>query len=162
MFRRSTSTWTKMLKSSSTSTTWIDYCGERTLMSLKSPCLLCKWITTFTPLHPCRKTCHDDLSLQDAGYVSKELSQDTIYLSPMHITERNITGYNIPDTAEALVNLAPKERVVPERTDRRNQASGGNVHLWSHEEDQGKWVCPGCPPLWVSRKHVWNMYIATS
>jgi hypothetical protein len=43
-------------------------------------------------------------------YVSKELGKDIAYLSPMHITERTMTGYDIPDTHEDLVNLNPEER----------------------------------------------------
>ena len=44
------------------------------------------------------------------GYVSKELDKDIIYLSLMLIIERTITGYDIPDTHEDLVNLNPEER----------------------------------------------------
>ena len=44
------------------------------------------------------------------AYVSKELGKGIIYLSPMLITERTITGYDIPDTHEKLVNLNPEER----------------------------------------------------
>ena len=39
------------------------------------------------------------------AYVSKELDKDIIYLSLMLIKDRTITGYDIPDTHEDLVNL---------------------------------------------------------
>jgi hypothetical protein len=48
--------------------------------------------------------------LQDAGYVSKELGKNILYLSPMLFTKRTIVGYNILDTHEKLVNLNPEER----------------------------------------------------
>jgi len=44
------------------------------------------------------------------AYVSKELGKDIVYLSLMLITERIITGYDIPDTHEKLVNLNLEER----------------------------------------------------
>ena len=44
------------------------------------------------------------------AYVSKELGNDIIYLSPMLITERTITGYDMLDTHEKLVNLNSEER----------------------------------------------------
>ena len=44
------------------------------------------------------------------AYVSKELGKGIIYLSPMLITERTITGYDIPNTHEKLMNLNPEER----------------------------------------------------
>ena len=44
------------------------------------------------------------------AYVSKELGKDIIYLSPMLIKDRTITGYDIPDTHEKLVNLNPEQR----------------------------------------------------
>jgi hypothetical protein len=48
--------------------------------------------------------------LQDAGYVSKELGKNILYLSPMLFMKRTIVGYNILDTHEKLVNLNPEER----------------------------------------------------
>jgi hypothetical protein len=33
-----------------------------------------------------------------------------IYLSLMHLTERVIAGYNVPNTHDRLVNLDPKDR----------------------------------------------------
>jgi hypothetical protein len=44
------------------------------------------------------------------AYVSKKLGKDILYLSLMLLTERTITGYDIPDTHEKLVNLNPEER----------------------------------------------------
>jgi len=44
------------------------------------------------------------------AYVSKELGKNIVYLSPMLITERTITGYDIPDTHKDMVNLNPEER----------------------------------------------------
>jgi hypothetical protein len=44
------------------------------------------------------------------AYVSKELNKDIIYLSTMLITERTITGYDIPDDSSELVNLNDEER----------------------------------------------------
>jgi hypothetical protein len=45
------------------------------------------------------------------SYVCKELGKNIIYLSPMHITQRVVVGYDVPDTHEKLVNLNPQERV---------------------------------------------------
>jgi hypothetical protein len=39
------------------------------------------------------------------SYVCKELGQPIIYLSPMHITQRAIIGYDVLDTDLRLVNL---------------------------------------------------------
>jgi len=39
------------------------------------------------------------------AYASQQLGEDIIYLSPMHITQRAISGYDIPDTQSKLVNL---------------------------------------------------------
>ena len=44
------------------------------------------------------------------AYVSKELGKDIVYLSSMLITERDIVGYDIPDTHAKLVNLNSEER----------------------------------------------------
>ena len=38
------------------------------------------------------------------------MDQYIIYLSPVHLTERVITGYDVPDTHDRLVNLDSKER----------------------------------------------------
>ena len=53
------------------------------------------------------------------AYVSKELDKDIIYLSLMLIIERTITGYDIPDTHEDLVNLNPEEREILGRSKNR-------------------------------------------
>ena len=45
------------------------------------------------------------------AYASQELGEDIIYLSPMHITQRAISGYDIPDTHPKLVNLTGLQRV---------------------------------------------------
>jgi len=44
------------------------------------------------------------------SYVYKEMGQYIIYLSPMHLTERVIAGYHVPDTHDRLVNLDPNDR----------------------------------------------------
>ena len=44
------------------------------------------------------------------SYVCKEMGQYIIYLSLMHLTERVITGYDVLDTHDRLVNLDSKER----------------------------------------------------
>jgi hypothetical protein len=44
------------------------------------------------------------------AYVSKECSLGIVYLSPMHISERIIMGYDLPDTHEDLVNLTKPQR----------------------------------------------------
>jgi hypothetical protein len=51
-----------------------------------------------------------NFSYKMQAYVSKELGKDILYLSPMLLTERTITGYDIPNTHEKLVNLNPEER----------------------------------------------------
>ena len=45
------------------------------------------------------------------SYVCKELEEDIIYLSSMHISERAISGYDVLDTHTSLVNLDPLQRV---------------------------------------------------
>jgi hypothetical protein len=40
-----------------------------------------------------------------------ELGNPIVYLSPMHITERAIIGYDIPETHSRLANLKGLERV---------------------------------------------------
>jgi hypothetical protein len=44
------------------------------------------------------------------AYVSKKCSLGIVYLSPMHISERTIVGYNLPDTHEDLVTLTKPQR----------------------------------------------------
>jgi len=44
------------------------------------------------------------------SYVCKEMGQYIIYLSLMHLTERVITGYDVLDTHDRLVNLDSKDR----------------------------------------------------
>jgi len=39
------------------------------------------------------------------SYVCKELDKNIIYLSPMHISQRAIIGFDIPDTDPRLVKL---------------------------------------------------------
>lgn len=46
------------------------------------------------------------------SYVCKELDKDIIYLSPMHISQRAIIGFDIPDTDPRLVKLKGMERVL--------------------------------------------------
>ena len=46
------------------------------------------------------------------SYVCKELDKDIIYLSPMHISQRAIIGFDIPDTDLRLVKLKGMERVL--------------------------------------------------
>jgi len=45
------------------------------------------------------------------AYATQQLGEDIIYLSPMHITQRAISGYDIPDTHSKLVNLTGLQRV---------------------------------------------------
>jgi hypothetical protein len=45
------------------------------------------------------------------SYVCKQLGKDIIYLSPMHICQRAIIGYDIPDVHPRLANLQGMERV---------------------------------------------------
>ena len=45
------------------------------------------------------------------SYEYKELGENIIYLSPMHITQRAISGYDVPDTHPKLVNLTGLQRV---------------------------------------------------
>ena len=45
--------------------------------------------------HACRMQSH----------LCKELNKDVIYPCPMHITQRAIIGYDVPDTHPDLVNL---------------------------------------------------------
>ena len=40
------------------------------------------------------------------AYASQQLGEDIIYLSPMHITQRAISEYDVPDTHPRLVNLS--------------------------------------------------------
>jgi hypothetical protein len=46
------------------------------------------------------------------SYVCKELGQNIIYLSPMHITQRAIIGHDVPDTDPRLVNLDKMQQVL--------------------------------------------------
>ena len=45
------------------------------------------------------------------SYASKEIGDDVIYLSPMHITQRAIVGYDVSDTHPDLVNLELMQRL---------------------------------------------------
>ena len=45
------------------------------------------------------------------SYTSKEIGDDVIYLSPVHITQRAIVGYDIKDTHRDLVHLEPMQRL---------------------------------------------------
>ena len=45
------------------------------------------------------------------AYASKKLGADIIYLSPMHITQRAISGHDIPNTHPSLMNLDHLQRV---------------------------------------------------
>ena len=45
------------------------------------------------------------------AYATQQLGEDIIYLSPMHITQSAISGYDIPDTHPKLVNLTGLQRV---------------------------------------------------
>jgi hypothetical protein len=46
------------------------------------------------------------------AYVAKELGQDIMYLSLMHITQRAIIGHDVLDTHPRLVNLDRLDRVL--------------------------------------------------
>jgi hypothetical protein len=46
------------------------------------------------------------------AYVCKEiLHEPVIYLSPMHITQRAIIGYDVPDTDERLAGLTKMQQI---------------------------------------------------
>ena len=45
------------------------------------------------------------------SYIYKELNKNVIYLSPMHITQRAIVGYDVPDTDLRLMNLDRMQQV---------------------------------------------------
>ena len=44
------------------------------------------------------------------SYLCKQMGLNIIYLSLMHLTQRVISGSDIPDTNEKLINLNPQER----------------------------------------------------
>jgi len=46
------------------------------------------------------------------SYVCKELDKDIIYLSPMHISQRAIIGFDIQDTDPRLVKLKGMQQVL--------------------------------------------------
>ena len=46
------------------------------------------------------------------SYASKEIGDDVIYLSPMHITQRAIIGYDVPNMDLRLVNFDRIQRVL--------------------------------------------------
>jgi len=45
------------------------------------------------------------------SYASQQLGDNIIFLSPMHITQRAITGHDVSDTHPRLVNLTPLQQV---------------------------------------------------
>jgi len=45
------------------------------------------------------------------SYVCKELEKDIIYLSPMHITQRAIIEYVVPNMHPSLMDLDRMQRV---------------------------------------------------
>ena len=46
------------------------------------------------------------------SYIYKELNKNVIYLSPMHITQRAIIGYDVPNMDLRLVNFDRIQRVL--------------------------------------------------
>ena len=54
------------------------------------------------------------------SYVCKQMGINIIYLSLMHLTQRVISGYDIPDTNEKLINLNLQEREQA-RPEQRNE-----------------------------------------
>ena len=46
------------------------------------------------------------------SYIYKELNKNVIYLSPMHITQRTIIGYDVPNMDLRLVNFDRIQRVL--------------------------------------------------
>jgi hypothetical protein len=46
------------------------------------------------------------------SHIWKELGHKVIYHSPMHISQRCIVGYDVPNTHEKLRNLNLEERVA--------------------------------------------------
>ena len=45
------------------------------------------------------------------SYEYKELGENIIYLSPMHITQRANIGYNVPDMHPSLMDLDKLQRI---------------------------------------------------
>jgi len=79
----------------------------------------------------------------------------------MLITERTITGYDIPDTHEDLVNLNPEERKkFREDLEIEYKYQMGMYIYGAMKKVRGN-GCHGRPPVRVSRKDTWNIYIAT-
>ena len=60
------------------------------------------------------------------SYVCKELKEDNIYLSPMHITQRAIIGYDVQDADPRQVNLDMMQRVLV-RTKMQGEISTENI-----------------------------------
>ena len=44
------------------------------------------------------------------AYISKELKLDVIYLSPMHIAQRVIVGYELDDKHPSMIDLTKRQR----------------------------------------------------
>ena len=84
------------------------------------------------------------------AYASQQLGEDIIYLSPMHITQRAISGYDIPDTLPKLVNLTGLQRVEVRVKMRGEIMYRRTIHLKSHEEGTGQWLYPCRAPIRVS------------
>ena len=45
------------------------------------------------------------------SYASNVIGDDVIYLPPMHISQRAIIGYDVPDTHPDLMNLNVAQRL---------------------------------------------------
>ena len=75
------------------------------------------------------------------SYASMEIGDDVIYLSPMHITQRAIVGYDIKDMHPDLVHLEPMQRLEVHQGMRGEiMYRKRTIHLKSQEEDRGKWL----------------------
>ena len=81
------------------------------------------------------------------SYVCKELKEDNIYLSPMHITQRAIIGYDVPDADPRQVNLDMMQRVLV-RTKMQGEISTENI-LQAMKKIQGD-ECILAPTIRVS------------
>lgn len=89
--------------------TCIDSCGEMTWTWSKSPCFLCKYLLSSVDFLYGRKQGMPTYAILTCprrmmAYVSRGLQLKIIYLSPMHIAERVIVGYSLPDNVELLLD----------------------------------------------------------
>ena len=75
------------------------------------------------------------------SYVCKKLGKNIIYLCPIHITQRVIAGYDVPDTHEKLVNLNPKERVQGQKELRNELKYNAGMYVYRAMKKVGETGC---------------------